>query len=302
MENQQSQVQLNSDVPNQHQLPSMFFSLNTDETIHYLDQAVINTTLKNNDTAVVCVHGNPSWSWYYRHYFHPNQKNRVIAIDHLGMGLSSKVQRYVSIEEHAQNLLKLLEHLKIKKVHLVMHDWGGIIGILALKDSSQTIKSIIGMNTSFFPRKNFPWRIFLTTRPTWNNFLNKKLGVFSRAAGYMTTHHVLSGKNRAAYQYPYQYDRDRQGIVNFLQEIPWFEKSQKYGLLQECEKFIQRLSVPMLAIWGLKDFCFDESYLNYWKNICPQLEVAKFYDGGHWIFEDKTHEVLELSENFWSNL
>jgi len=281
---------------------SQSFQLNAYERLHYLDQSFINPQLKNVDTAVICVHGNPSWSWYYRHYFYPEQKHRIIAVDHLGMGLSSKVSRYVSVEEHAVNLYRLVESLKIRKVHLVVHDWGGVIGLSAFMNKKIEILSVIGMNTSFFHRKNFPWRIFLATRSPWNSLLNKQLGVFSKAASYMTTHNALDTSTRGQYQFPYQTPEQRQGIVNFLQDIPWFKSSKNFHFVKNCEDYMRHLSIPMMAIWGLQDFCFDQSYMDYWKTICPQLEKHGFTDAGHWCFEDKTSEILKLSNDFWSLL
>lgn len=279
-----------------------FFPIANNHRLHYLDSKLINPNMIESDRAIICVHGNPSWSWYFRHFFHAEQKRRILSLDHLGMGLSSKVNQYFSIKDHADNLLNFLKYKKIKSVDLVVHDWGGIIAMLALQNSEIKITSIVGMNTSFFPRKNFPWRIYLTTRPAWNKFLNKDLGVFSKAASYMATHFNLSKENRQAYLYPYQHSDQRQGITNFLSDIPWSKHSKNYQLIKSCENFIKQLNIPMMAVWGLRDFCFDETYLNYWKQINPQLEVHKFFDAGHWCFEDKTSEVLNLLEKFWCRL
>jgi pimeloyl-ACP methyl ester carboxylesterase len=281
---------------------SAFYSISSNQKLHYLDSSLINPKINITEQAVVCIHGNPSWSWYFRHFFHTKQNTRILALDHLGMGLSSKVDSYFSIEDHALNLLNFLKHKKIKTVDLVVHDWGGIISLLALKNSDIKIRSIIGMNTSFFPRKNFPWRIFLTTLKPWNQFLNKNLGVFSKAASYMTTHQHLSLEVKDAYLFPYKEAESRQGIVNFLSDIPWFKHSKHYALLEGCEEMMANLKVPMMAIWGLRDFCFDEAYLNYWHSLNPNLEIHKFYDAGHWCFDDKPQEILHLSETFWSKL
>ncbi len=281
---------------------SAYFPINHHQKIHYLDSLLVNPDIKESDRAVLCVHGNPSWSWYFRHYFTPGQKRRILAIDHLGMGLSSKVEDYFSIQDHAKNLINFLKFKKIKQVDLVVHDWGGIISMLAFQNQDIKITSIIGMNTSFFPRTNFPWRIFLTTRAPWNKFLNKDLGVFSKAASYMTTHQKLTQDNINAYQAPYKESSQRQGIVNFLSDIPWFKNSKNYAAVASCETFIKQLNIPMMAIWGLRDFCFDETYLNYWKKLNPQLEVHKFFDAGHWCFEDKTSDILNLSAKFWAKL
>lgn len=287
---------------------SCYFPLNVNERIHYLDSSKGKKNFPETDRAIICVHGNPSWSWYYRHFFNATSdekfkslKKKIYAIDHLGMGFSSKGDQYISIQDHAKNLLSFIRYKQLKTVDLVVHDWGGILALLALKDSEIKIASIIGMNTSFFPRKNFPWRIYLTTRAPWNKFLNKELGVFSKAASYMTTHHKLSKEKKEAYLYPYNYRDQRQGIVNFLSDIPWFKNSKNYNALVECEEYIKQLTIPMMAIWGLRDFCFDESYLQHWKKINPQLVIHQYFDAGHWCLEDKTQEILNATKNFWEN-
>lgn len=280
---------------------SAYFPLNTNDKLHYFDQALL-TKVEDNQMAILCVHGNPSWSWFYRHFFTKDQNYRILALDHLGMGLSTTVNRYVSIEEHANNLVKFLDFKKIKKVHLVVQDWGGIVALWALKNSSIKIESIIGMNTAFFSRTNFPWRIYLSTRPWWNSFINKDLGLFSKSASFMTTHNKMSAEVKAGYLYPYVSKEQRQGIVNFLTDIPWFQKSKYFSLVNQCEDYLKQLNIPMMAIWGLRDFCFDESYLLHWKKICPQLQIEKYHDAGHWVIEDKTKDVLALTKNFWSKI
>lgn len=272
--------------------------LNFDNELHYLD----SDPQSNTDTAIVCLHGNPSWSWYYRSLFQQKWPWRVISIDHLGMGLSSKVDKHISIEEHAKNVADLLSHLKISNVHFVVHDWGGVIAILTSINYPIKVKSIVGMNTAFFNKKSIPWRILAVARFAWSKFLNKKVGMFSFAAPYMSTNLPLSSSVRNAYIYPYLFEDERQGVLNFLNEIPWDKNSLNGKLLDRCENFIKKLDVPMKAIWGLKDFCFDESYLDYWKNICPQLEMVKLFNAGHWCLEDEKEKIINELQIFWNKL
>ena len=90
---------------------------------HYLDEG--------RGEPIVMVHGNPTWSFYYRHLIMDLRKEyRVIAPDHIGCGLSDKPQQYeYTLEHHIANLEALLEHLALKKITLALHDWGGPIGM-----------------------------------------------------------------------------------------------------------------------------------------------------------------------------
>lgn len=274
--------------------------INNDEKIHYLMKQ--SKLLSDYDTAIVCLHGNPSWSWYFRSLFQNDWRWKLISIDHLGMGLSSKVHRHVSIEEHAKNVAFVLNKLNIKKVHYVVHDWGGVISLLTAIKYGVEIQSIIGMNTSFFNKKSIPWRIYAVAKMPWSKFLNKKLGIFSYAATFMSTYLPLPNKVKNAYIYPYLHEDQRQGILNFLNEIPWNKNSRNALLLNECENFISNSNIPMKGIWGLRDFCFDEKYLNHWKMICPQLEIVQYPDAGHWCLEEKSSIINNEVEKFWNRL
>ena len=91
--------------------------------IHYVDEGSGET--------VVMVHGSPVWSFIYRHLIKGLQANyRCIALDHLGFGLSDKPQKWIyTPEAHSDNLTKLIEHLQLKDITLVVHDFGGPIGL-----------------------------------------------------------------------------------------------------------------------------------------------------------------------------
>ena len=91
--------------------------------LHYIDEGT--------GPVIVMVHGNPTWSYYFRHLISLLRENhRVIALDHIGCGLSDKPQNYsYCLAQHIENLESLLTHLHIDRFSLVVHDWGGAIGI-----------------------------------------------------------------------------------------------------------------------------------------------------------------------------
>ena len=89
---------------------------------------------------VLFVHGNPTWSFYYRNLIKAvGEKRRAIGLDNLGCGLSDKPPGYdYCLQNHIDNACKLIDHLDLQNVTLVAHDWGGAIGMGALQAVSYT--------------------------------------------------------------------------------------------------------------------------------------------------------------------
>jgi pimeloyl-ACP methyl ester carboxylesterase len=128
----------------------------------------------NPESTIVFVHGNPECSYTYRDVIKDlissaKKPFRVVAMDHIGFGLSDQATYEMVCMDHAKNLLELIEHLDLKNVTLVIHDWGGPIGIGAFLKVPERILNLIILNTTVFPfpksgmtyenfpLKQFPW-------------------------------------------------------------------------------------------------------------------------------------------------
>ncbi|RLB78353.1 MAG: alpha/beta hydrolase, partial [Deltaproteobacteria bacterium] len=114
---------------------------------HFLDQGTGNP--------VVMIHGNPTWSFYFRNLIRElSDRYRTIAPDHIGCGLSDKpgIKQYdYRLQSRVRDLESFLEHLEIKeKITLVLHDWGGMIGMVYAVAKPQRIGRIVIMNTAAF--------------------------------------------------------------------------------------------------------------------------------------------------------
>lgn len=98
--------------------------------MHYLDEAPSDGRAAEKP-CIVAVHGNPTWSFYYRSIAeHFSKTHRVLAVDHIGCGLSDKPQRYdYCLEQHTANLVQWFDALELERIVLVVHDWGGAIGL-----------------------------------------------------------------------------------------------------------------------------------------------------------------------------
>lgn len=104
---------------------------------------------------VFFVHGNPECSYTYRHIrdalIQSQAPIRLIAVDHIGYGLSDRADFEMVEIHHAENLRQLVTHLDLNDLTLVIHDWGGPIGVQSFTPEPQRVKNLLLMNTTIFP-------------------------------------------------------------------------------------------------------------------------------------------------------
>ena len=267
---------------------------------HYLDEGAGHP--------VVMVHGNPTWSFYYRHLASELKKDhRVIVPDHIGCGLSDKpsTQDYpYTLERRVDDLDRLLEHCQMReKVTLVVHDWGGMIGMAWAARHPEKIARLVFLNTAAFhlpEGKPVPWQLKLARTPL-GTVLVRGLNAFCRgAASDCVTRKPLSRDVRDAYLAPYDSWGNRAAVLRFVQDIPLAPDDPGYDLISGVaaglEKFQQ---TPAMICWGEKDFIFDKDYLREWEKRMPNAAVHRFPDCGHYVLEDATEEILSLVRSFF---
>lgn len=272
-----------------------FFSLGENSRLHYLDEG------PRASKAVVLLHGNPTWSFYYRHLVKDlvTKGHRVIAPDHLGCGLSSKNESdSYNLSGHIKNLTQLLKHLELEKVTLVVHDWGGAIGFGWATENPDKLEKIVITNTAAYLSKHIPWRIALCKAPLLNSFLIRRLNGFAYPALTMGTAKGLSKEAREGLLFPYDSYENRVAIANFVEDIPLQEKHPSYNTLLSIEEKLPLIRVPKLLLWGMKDFCFNSHFLKRWKEIYPETRVVEYENSGHYLFEDEKELVNQEILNF----
>ena len=133
---------------------------------HFLERNSQQYHYVNEGTGepVVMVHGNPSWSFYYRNLVKTlSVSHQCIVPDHIGCGLSDKPddEDYsYTLASRIDDLEALLDHLAIdKNITLVVHDWGGMIGMGYAARYPDRIKKLVILNTAAFhlpKNKSFP--------------------------------------------------------------------------------------------------------------------------------------------------
>jgi len=267
---------------------------------HYLDEGA--------GDPVVMLHGNPTWSFYFRNLVKAvSPQFRAIVPDHIGCGLSDKpdAQTYnYRLKSRADDLEHLLNHLDLKEnITLIVHDWGGMIGMVYALRYPERIKRLVIMNTAgFFPPgdKGLPLRLWLV-RNILPFAVPAVLGfnLFSRAALYMASRKGLSKDVRAGLTGPYNSWKNRIATLKFVQDIPVSKKDPSYSLVKNVDENLHKLSgIPMLICWGRHDFVFDSVFLAEWQRRFPHATVHEFSDAGHYVLEDAADEIIPLVRDF----
>ena len=260
--------------------------------MHYVDEG--------EGHPVVMVHGNPTWSYYYRNLIRRvSTTHRTVAPDHIGCGLSDKPtddDYDFTLAQRVDDLDAFLSNVVPEgKLTLVMHDWGGMIGMRWATEHPERIEKLVLMNTAAFPlpdSKRLPFSLWLVRNTRLGGFLVDRFNAFSRGAARFCVTDAMSDEVAAGYTAPYQRREDRIATLRFVEDIPLEPGDPGYDLVAETE---QKLNLfedhPILIGWGLKDFVFDVHFLNRWKEIYPDADYAEFRDAGHYVLEDREVEL-----------
>ncbi|MEA9728920.1 alpha/beta fold hydrolase [Xanthomonas campestris] len=254
---------------------------------------------------VVMLHGNPSWSYLWRHLVSGlSDRYRCIVPDHIGMGLSDKPDdapdaqpRYdYTLQSRVDDLDRLLQHLGITgPITLAVHDWGGMIGFgWALSHHAQ-VKRLVITNTAAFPlppEKPMPWQIAMGRHWRLGEWFIRTFNAFSSGASWLGVSRRMPAAVRRAYVAPYDNWKNRISTIRFMQDIPLSPADQAWSLLERSAQALSSFADrPAFIAWGLRDICFDKHFLAGFRRALPQAEVMAFDDANHYVLEDK-HEVL----------
>lgn len=284
-------------TPFQHLYPFKSHWLNLNGLrLHYLDEG------QPDAPPVVMLHGNPTWSFYYRRLIPPlSEHYRVIAPDHIGCGLSDKPQDYpYNLAQHLQNLETLLAHLKLKQFTLAVHDWGGVIGMGYATRHPEHVAACVIFNTAAFDLPKLPKRILMCRYPLWGPLLVRGFNAFAGLAAWQATSRGMPAQARAGYLAPYNSWANRVAIHRFVQDIPWEQNHPTRPLFKKIEADLPRLrNHPMLILWGADDFCFTErDFLPEWQKRFPQAQVHVLQNAGHYVVEDAHERIAPLMLEF----
>lgn len=253
------------------------------------------------DHAIVFLHGNPTWSFYYRELVgRLSARFRCLAPDHIGMGLSDKPAGHdYTLAGRIADLDALILSLGLRRVDLVVHDWGGAIGFGWASRRPEMLGRAVLFNTAAFPSTEIPARIALCRLPGLGPLLVRGANGFAGPATHMAMRRrALSEVERRAYLFPYDTWSHRVGVDAFVRDIPLRTTHPSWGTLAAASVGLNQFRAhPVRIIWGGADFCFNDRFLARWKQIFPQAQVTRIADAGHYVLED-ADEAGEAAAEF----
>ena len=252
--------------------------------------------------AVVMLHGNPTWSFYYRRLITALAPSiRCVAPDHVGMGLSSKPEDYAyTLAQRIVDVGELIENLGLTRVHLVVHDWGGAIGCGWAGQHPDIVGRITILNTAAFASEHLPRRIALCKAPFVGTALVRGINGFAGPATWMSmARRTLSEDEKRAYLWPYDSWANRVAIDAFVKDIPMNPRHTTWAALDSVGRNLERLTDrPALIAWGGRDFCFNDHFYREWQQRWPRARTHYLPDAGHYVLEDAADEIVPLITRF----
>lgn len=263
--------------------------------LHYVDEG------PRDAEPVLLVHGTPSWSFEYRHIIAKLAvTRRVIAIDHLGFGLSERPRDFdYSPEAHTRVLREALERWGVERFSLVVHDFGGPIALpLALEEPTR-IAALVVLNS---------WMWDFASEPPFERGARLMATAFGRfmyrwlnASLRLIMPYAYADKRRLTRRIHAQYlapFRDREARVRVLWSLACALTRSAGSFRALWERRAKLLGIPAQIVWGLGDRALPPSVLERWRMALPQAEVAELSGVGHWPQEEAPEAVAALLDGF----
>ena len=256
---------------------------------------------------VVMLHGNPTWSFYYRNLVRALRDDyRAVVPDHIGCGFSDKPDdsRYrYTLSQRVADLEAFFDHLGLhENLTLVAHDWGGMIGMAYAVRHPERVRRLVLMNTAAFhlpEDMRMPRALWFVRDTRLGPFFVQRFNLFSRGAAWLAPAKRLSKPVRDAYCAPYDSYQNRIATLRFVQDIPLRPGDPAYDQVSEIAAGLDRFrNTPILLLWGEKDFVFKPQVLSIFEKIWPHAEVHRFPDAGHYVLEDASAEIPPLVRDF----
>lgn len=270
------------------------------QRLSYLDEGPSGAT-----EAVLLLHGNPTWSYYYRHLVKALAPTlRCIVPDHIGMGLSDKPQTHsYTLASRIADIQGLVEALGLKRLHLVVHDWGGAIGLGLAGRMPERIDRIVILNTGAFHSDLSPRRIALCRNHPLGTLLVRGLNGFAWPATWMSlARRKLGCLEKRGFLFPYGSWHDRVAVNAFVKDIPLESEHPSYAELSRIEAGLASLQKKeVLLFWGGRDFCFSKAFHDRFLELLPQARSRYLADAGHYVIEDAKEEALREIPAFLLN-
>jgi haloalkane dehalogenase len=250
---------------------------------------------------ILFVHGTPTNSYEFRHLIAAlSATHRCIALDHLGFGKSDRPENFAyTPEAHAETLREFVHALALDRFTLVVHDFGGPIGLpLALADDSR-VERVVIINTWAWPIDDDPKmaRAARLIGGAAGRFLYR----YANASLRLLMPSAYGDKRKLTKEIHRQYldvFRDRAARVLVLHALARALLSSRAHYQSLLDRIGALRRVPVLVVWGMKDGAFQPYHLERWQSLLPHAAVVRIEEAGHWPHEEEPQRVVEAIRPF----
>lgn len=261
---------------------------------HPLDEGRLHYVDEGSGSAVLLAHGTPTWAFEWRHVVRDLARDhRVLAVDHLGFGRSDRpADADYRVQAHADRFGRFADGLGLEDVTVVLHDYGGPIGLDWVLDHPGRVRRLVLVNTfgwDVSDQARFAWPSALF-RTAFGRWLYRRWNVSQRVLA------ASAWADRSAwtavapnYLSAFEEPADRERVLwplscAFLDEADW---------LGGLEARMERLSgVPVDVIWGAADPAFTAVDRDRWASLLPHARVRTLERAGHWPHEERPEAFL----------
>jgi haloalkane dehalogenase len=274
-----------------------FFRVNGFD-MHFIDEG--------KGEPLLFLHGDPTWGYLWRKIVAPLSRNyRCIAPDQMGMGKSGNPREPnpYRLQHHAANLEALLLGLDLRNLTLVLHDWGGPVGLDFAARHRSRIKRLVLMNTWAFapwPGGPLPKLLEIIRSPRGEKFVLEKNG-YTEPALKGTTYHAekITPAVLAAYRAPFPTPESRLALLCWSRDIAVEDSDPSFADMKRIESALPEFAdLPTLLIWGMRDPVLPPSVLKMWQERLPNAATVEIEDASHFLQEDAPERILAAIEDF----
>lgn len=275
------------DVPTSHTGPDR-----GSHVWHVLDRSPKPGSVGASPITLLCVHGNPTWSYLWRSVVERlGDRYRVVAVDQLGMGFSERPEPHTGPRTFATRVTDLgdvVDALGITgPVVVLAHDWGGPISLGWVLAHRDQVRGVVLCNTGVAvpDGRRAPGIIRFAASGPITSLVGHRTRTFVDGTLALSWSRIARSA-RAGYRAPYRRAADRVAIAEFVGDIPLRPNHVSAAPIAEVAEGIRTLDVPVLLAWGGRDPVFDDDFAMDLASRMPHADLHRVATAGHLVVEE----------------
>jgi len=257
--------------------------------MHYVDEG-------DGPPTFLLLHGEPTSSFLWRKII-PQLPGRKVAPDLIGFGQSDKPEEigWYSYDRHVESITQLAAALDLHDITLVVHDWGGPIGLRFAVENPERIARLVILNTGI-GGGSAPSETWLRFRAVVRD-LGGSLDV-GRLVEAGTTN-GLDDDTRAVYDAPFPTPESKAGALAFPELVPTDPEHPNTAPMNRVRDALRAWARPTLVVWGADDAVLPHAIARAFVELIPGAEGPVLIEGAsHFLQEDRPDEVAAAISSF----